>query len=103
VTYRLRVTARAVADADETHAWISDHLSVDQADRWYQGLFKQMETLTRHPTRCPRAAESDKFPEELRQLLYGKGKTKHRILFAIRNDDVVVLYIHHTSRKELEP
>jgi plasmid stabilization system protein ParE len=73
VTYRLRVTAQAMVDADETHAWISDHLSVDQADRWYQGLFKQMETLTRHPTRCPRAAESDKIPEELRELLYGKG------------------------------
>ncbi len=85
MTYRLRVTARAVADADETHAWIAEHLSLDQAERWYQGLFKQMETLTQHPTRCPRAAESDKFPEELRQLLYGKRKNKHRIIFAIRD------------------
>jgi plasmid stabilization system protein ParE len=81
VTYRLRVTARA--DADETHAWITEHGSTDQADRWYQGLFKQMATLTKHPTRCPHAAESDKFPEELRQLLYGKGKNKYRIIFAI--------------------
>jgi hypothetical protein len=27
VTYRLRVTARAVADADEAYAWIAEHLS----------------------------------------------------------------------------
>jgi hypothetical protein len=62
-----------------------------------------METLTRHPTRCPRAAESDKSPEELRQLLYGKRRNKHRIIFAIRGNDVVVLYIHHSSRDDVEP
>jgi plasmid stabilization system protein ParE len=91
VTYRLRVTAQAVADADLAYAWIAEHSSPAQAERWYQGLFKQMETLTRQPLRCPRAAESDKFVEELRELLYGKRKNKYRIIFAIRNNDVVVL------------
>ena len=62
-----------------------------------------METLTRQPSRCPRATESDKFPEELRELLYGKRNSKYRIVFAIRNEDVVVLYVHHAARKELEP
>jgi plasmid stabilization system protein ParE len=103
VTVRLRVTARAVADADESDDWIAKHLSPAQAERWYQGLFKQMETLTSHPARCPRAAESDKFPEELRELLYGKQKSKHRIIFAIRGTDVVVLYVHPSARKDLEP
>ena len=91
MTYRLRVTARAVADADEAYAWIAEHLSPAQAERWYQGLFKQMEMLTRQPSRCPRATESDKFSEELRELLYGKRNSKYRIVFAIRNEDVVVL------------
>ena len=102
MTYRLRITGRAVGDADEAHAWIAEHRSAAQAERWYQGLFKQMETLTRQPSRCPRAAESDKFPEELRELLYGKGKSKSCIIFAIRDEDVVVLFVHHTARKELE-
>ncbi len=35
-----------------------------------------MATLNKRATRCPRAAESDKFPEALRQLLYGKGRNK---------------------------
>jgi plasmid stabilization system protein ParE len=103
VTYRLRVTARAVADADETYDWMAEHQSVAQAERWYQGLFKHIETLTRQPSRCPRAAERDKFPEELRELLYGKRKSKHRVIFTIRNDEVVVLFVHHSARKELEP
>ena len=103
MTYTLRVTARAVADADEAHAWMAKHFSSAQADRWYQGLFRHMETLTRQPQRCPRAAESDKFPEELRELLYGKRKNKYRIIFTIRGDAVFVLFIHHAARKELEP
>jgi plasmid stabilization system protein ParE len=103
VTYRLRVTARAVADADEASDWIAEHVSPAQADRWYRGLFEQMETLTQHPLRCPLAAESDRFGEELRELLYGKRNNKHRIVFAIRNKDVVVLHVHHAARKEFEP
>jgi len=103
VTYRLRVTARAVADADEAYAWIAEHLSPVQAERWYQGLFKQMESLTRQPLRCPCAAESHKFHEQLRELLYGNRKNKYRIIFAVRDDDVVVLFVHHAARAELEP
>lgn len=103
VTYRLRITARAVADADEAHDWIAEHMSPARAERWYQGLFEQMETLIRHPTRCPLAAESDRFPEEIRVLLYGRRSNKYRILFAIRGADVVVLHVHHAARQELEP
>jgi hypothetical protein len=62
-----------------------------------------METLTYQPSRCPLAAENPKFPFEIRELLYGKRKNKHRIIFTMRNDDVVVLYDHHGACKELEP
>jgi plasmid stabilization system protein ParE len=103
VTYRRRVTARAVADADDAHAWIAEQVSSAQAERWYQALFKQMETLTGQPTRCPLAAESGRFPEELRELLYGRRKNKYRIIFTIRGRDVVVLFVHHGAPKEREP
>ena len=62
-----------------------------------------METLTRHPTRRPRAPESDKFGEDLHELLYGEGRNKYRILFAIREADVVELFVHHGARREQEP
>ena len=73
---------------------------------WYNGLVKKIDTLRRHPTRCPLAAENDKFPEEIRELLYGRsGKRihKHRILFTVREDTVHILYVRHTDRDELEP
>lgn len=72
---------------------------------WYQGLFEQIETLTRQPRRCPFPAEAEIFSEEVRELLYGKRghENKYRILFTIRGELVVILFIHHTARKELEP
>ena len=34
MTCRLRVTARAVADADEAYSWIAENLSPNQAEPW---------------------------------------------------------------------
>jgi len=90
--------------SDEAHAWIAEHLSPAPGRTLVIKVSsKQMETLDPPASRCPRAAESDKFPEELRELLYGSRKNKYRIIFAIRNKDVVVLYVHHAARNELEP
>ncbi len=101
--YRIRVTARAMGDADSAAQWIAEHSSPTRAERWYQGLFERIETLTSQPLRCPVIAESRRFPEGLRELLYGNRNNKYRIIFAIRDSDVVILYIHHGARGELRP
>ena len=103
--HRIEITARARADAEEAHAWLAERVSPAHAQRWYQGRFEQIETLKSRPRRCPVARESARFPEEIRELIYGKRrhKNKYRILFTIRRDLVVILSIHHTSRKDLEP
>jgi hypothetical protein len=55
--------------------------------------------------RCPVAADSDRFPEEIRELHYGKsGKRQHkyRTIFAIRNETVHVLYVDaHIGRCQI--
>ncbi|MFM6897023.1 MAG: type II toxin-antitoxin system RelE/ParE family toxin, partial [Microcystis panniformis] len=43
-------------------------------------------TLQEKPQRCALAVEHEIFPEEVRQLLYGKAKNVYRVLFAIRDD-----------------
>jgi plasmid stabilization system protein ParE len=103
--HRIEITARARDDADAAHAWMTEHISPAFAEKWYQELFKQIETLARHPTRCPVAAESHKFPEEIRELTFGKRRHKHkyRILFNVRENVVTILYVYHGSRKEIEP
>jgi plasmid stabilization system protein ParE len=101
--YRIRVTARAMGGADAAAQWIAQHSSPAQAERWYQGLFERIETLGSQPLRCPVIAESRGFPEEPRELLYGKRNNKYRIVSMVRGNDVIILYIHHGARGELRP
>ena len=103
--YRIEIADQARDDADAAYEWMREHISPAYAEAWYQGLFKQVETLTRHPARCPVARESGRFPEEIRELVYGKRRHKHkyRILFAIRDEVVAILYVHHSSRSDLDP
>lgn len=103
--HRIEVTARARDDADEAFTWLAAKVSPTFAVSWYQGLFEQIETLAKLPTRCPVAAESVKFADEVRELIYGKRRHKHkyRILFSIYDDLVLILTVQHTSRREYEP
>jgi plasmid stabilization system protein ParE len=101
--YRIELADTAKADLREATRWIRDEVTPDSADRWLTGLLKAANTLQKQPLRCPLAEESDKFPEDIRLLLHGKRKTKYRILFTIRGDAVVILYVRHTARDEIEP
>ena len=106
MTYRIVVEPTAEREIRSAVRWKTENASPAVAARWYHGLVKKIDTLRRHPTRCPLAAENDKFPEEIRELLYGRsGKRihKHRILFTVREDTVHILYVRHTARDELEP
>ncbi len=102
--YRVELAATAKADIRESARWLIDQASQAVADKWLAGLDKAMATLETRPQRCPVAAEGDKFPEEIRELLYGRRKSgKHRIHFKIDGDTVFILYVRHTARNELEP
>jgi plasmid stabilization system protein ParE len=102
--YRVELAASAKSDIRETTRWLSNELSPAAADKWLAGLLKAILTLEKQPLRCPIAAENEKFPQEIRELLYGKRKVaRHRIVFEIIETTVHVLYIRHTARDELEP
>jgi plasmid stabilization system protein ParE len=104
--YQIELAATAKADIRRRGQWLCDEVSIAAADRWLAGLYKTIDTLQTRPLRCALAPENDKFPEEIREVFYGKvGKRthKHRILFTIRDETVHVLYVRHTARDELEP
>jgi plasmid stabilization system protein ParE len=104
--YRIELAATAKVDIRAQGQWLCNEVSPAAADKWLNGLYKTIDTLQTRPSRCPVAAENDKFPEEIRGLLYGKsakGKHRHRIIFTIRGDTIHILYVRHTARDELEP
>jgi plasmid stabilization system protein ParE len=103
MTYRIELSANAKADIRDATRWLREQASPTVVDRWLSGLNRTLKTLRSRPSSHPLAAENDKFPEEIREMLYGKRRIKYRIVFTIRGDTVVVLYIRHGARDEIEP
>ena len=65
-------------------------------DERYQGLLRAIEPLAEMPKRCVLARENEYFSQEIRQLLYGTGRNKYRILFTlIESGNVPTIRILH--------
>ena len=104
MTYHVVIEPTAERGIREAVRWITRQSSSHAvATRWFHGLVRKFDTLKSSPKRCPIAAENDKFPEEIRELLYGKRNNKYRIIFTIRGNAVHVLHVHHGARDEPEP
>lgn len=59
-------------------------------------------TLQENPLRCSLARENDDFTEKIRQLIYGKGRNRYRIIFMIENNLVYILSVRHSSKSSLD-
>ncbi|MGH2410909.1 MAG: type II toxin-antitoxin system RelE/ParE family toxin [Chloroflexota bacterium] len=77
--------------------------SPESAHQWAIGLMEAIDSLKIFPARCPAAPENEAFPQEIRQLLYGKGRHVYRILFTMKGDTVSVLHVRHGARKTVGP
>jgi plasmid stabilization system protein ParE len=51
------------------------------------------------PNRCPLARENEYFKDELRQLICGS----YRIVFTVKDEEVHVIHVRHTSRQPAKP
>lgn len=97
---RYQVTFRREArdEALEAAAYIAEHGSLDAATRWYAALEQTVASLSEMPRRFAPARESDLFPGvDLRQAVV----MSHRVVFAVRDDEVHVLHVRHTARLNL--
>jgi plasmid stabilization system protein ParE len=103
MTYRVIIEPSADRGIREAYRWIADHPSPAAAEKWLRALEKTILTLRTLPHRCPVAAENDKFPEEIRELLHGKRPHRYRIIFTIRQNAVHVIYVRHGAQSEIEP
>jgi plasmid stabilization system protein ParE len=100
MTFQVELTPIAEIQIEEAYRWYRDR-NPEFADRWFRGLMNMIATLQEKPQRCAFAVEHEIFPEEVRQLLYGKSKNIYRVLFAIRGMTVYVLYVRHGAQAPL--
>ncbi len=97
MTFQVEITPIAESQIEQAYRWYRER-SPEFADRWFRGLMNAIATLQEKPRRCVLAVEHEIFPEEVRQLLYGKSKSMYRLLFTIRETTVYVLYVRHSAQ-----
>ena len=98
--FRVLLTDGAAADLRQLHAWIVAQRSEQAAHRWLANLMQALAGLQTFPRRHPRAREADRFREVvLRQMVFGRI----RLLYVVRDVEVVILHARHTSRHDLGP
>ncbi|NJN92412.1 MAG: type II toxin-antitoxin system RelE/ParE family toxin [Leptolyngbyaceae cyanobacterium SL_5_14] len=100
MAFQVEITPVAEAQIEHAYRWYRE-LNPGFADRWFRGLMNAIATLQEKPQRCALAVEHEIFPEEVRQLLYGKVKNVYRVLFTIRDATVYVLYVRHSAQAPL--
>jgi plasmid stabilization system protein ParE len=100
MTFQVEILPIAEKQIEQAYSWYRE-CNPEFADRWFRGLMNAVATLQEKPLRCPLAIENDVFSEDVRQLLYGKSKNIYRVLFAIRDTKVHILYVRHSAQAPL--
>jgi plasmid stabilization system protein ParE len=98
--YQVIIQPAAQKAIEEAYFWLSNHSSL-KARTWLEGLYKATLSLENMPSRCSLAFENSFFDEEIRQLVYGKGRNAYRILFTIFDDSVQIIFVRHAAQKPM--
>ena len=73
MTFRVTITPQARGDIDRNSDWWAVHHSVDQALKWSDAIYDQIESLAEFPESHALSVENDDFPYEIRDKLVGLG------------------------------
>ena len=104
MTLRVIILPQARGDIDRNADWWADHHSVEQAMRWSDAIYDQLETLCDFPDGHALAAENDDFPYEIRDRFVGLGsRSRYRAVFTIKGNEVLVLTVRAAEQDRLTP
>ncbi|WP_231516768.1 type II toxin-antitoxin system RelE/ParE family toxin [Planktothrix paucivesiculata] len=98
--FQVKLTQNAKLEIESAYLWLKN-LNPNYADQWFRDLMNTIATLQDQPKRFALARENDDFPEEIRQIIYGKSRNKYRIIFTIREDIVYILYLRHSAQSSI--
>lgn len=96
------IQPEAEGNMEDAYQWLLEN-APDHAADWFNGLLKEFERLEEFPEKFPLAPENrfGVFDRPVRQMLYGKGFWKYRVLYFIEGDKVHIVHIRHGARRWL--
>lgn len=101
-TYRLTVTTPAENDVRECHQWWWENRSEEQADRWFTGINRAIQSLKHSPLMYGYATERMLMKHDIRQKPFGLGRhPSHRILFEVIDDEVIIYRVRSLAQDRL--
>jgi plasmid stabilization system protein ParE len=100
MSWHVVIAQAAAREIESQYDFIAKH-SKATANRWRDALLKAIDTLADDPERCPEAPEAE-WHEGLRQLVHGRRRQVHRLIFEIRGKTVVVLRVRHAAQDLLK-
>ena len=104
MTIRVIVLPQARGDINRNADWWAEHHSVEQALRWSDAIYDQIQTLADFPESNALSAENDDFPYEIRDKLLGLGsRPSYRGVFTIQGDTVFVLTVRRGAQFAVRP
>ena len=99
--YRLEYTLSAQREIEDAYLWIRES-APQAAEKWRDDLIAQIDLLGENPLRHPVAKESDKFPREIRMMLFRKRRSQFRIYYTVEKKRIVILTVRRSARKPLD-
>ncbi|MCA6510465.1 MAG: type II toxin-antitoxin system RelE/ParE family toxin [Pseudanabaena sp.] len=98
--FQVRLTRSSEQQIESIYLWLKER-NPEYADQWFRGLMNLIATLQDKPRRCPLIKENHSTSEEIRQILYGKSRNKYRVIFAIRENTVHIIYVRHSAQSSI--
>lgn len=98
--FQVRLTRYSEQQIEAIYLWLKER-NPEYADQWFRGLMNLIATLQDKPRRCPLIKENHSTSEEIRQILYGKSRNKYRVIFAIRENTVHIIYVRHSAQSSI--
>ena len=99
--YQIGLQVRAESDSNRIYLWLRSR-SETGAGSWFTALLKRLNRLESDAPNCPRARESDRFTDDLREAYFKtRSGKRYRIIFTIMGSEVRVLRIRAPGQKLL--
>ena len=98
MSYRVIITARALADLTEIRDYIAKRSQANAA-KFLEKILAEFDSLETSPESFATAPENDSVPYVLRQMIV----KPYRILYTVTGTRVEVMHIRHGARLPAQP